>query len=118
MSPTILVGRDGEVTAIAGASGGPRIISATLQVLMGLRYAGLDAGAAIARPRVHHQWMPDSVRHETRDDPEGFREAMRARGHRLDDTPRSVAVVQAIRVEPEGFDPASDPRKEGRAAGF
>lgn len=118
MSPTILVGRDGEVTAIAGASGGPRIISATLQVLMGLRYAGLDAGAAIARPRVHHQWMPDSVRHETRDDAAGFGEAMRARGHRLDDTPRSVAVVQAIRVEPEGFDPASDPRKEGRAAGF
>ena len=118
MSPTIMVGPGGEVTAIAGASGGPRIISATLQVLLGLRYQGLDAAEAVRRARVHHQWMPDRVRHESRPDAEELATALTRRGHTMEDTPRSVAVVQAIRVEPEGFDPASDPRKEGQAAGY
>ncbi|MEE2682137.1 MAG: gamma-glutamyltransferase [Planctomycetota bacterium] len=118
MSPTILVGSDGAVTAIAGGSGGPRIISATLQVLLGMRYQGLDATTAIARPRVHHQWMPDRVRHEQRPEGTTWAEALDARGQTLESGHRSVAVVQAIRVEPDGFDPASDPRKEGRAAGY
>lgn len=118
MSPTILVGSDGHVTALAGASGGPRIISATLQVLLGLRYQGLDATAAVARPRVHHQWMPDQVRHEARPEAGPWLQALADSGQTMEPRPRSVAVVQAIRVEPDGFDPASDPRKEGQAAGF
>ena len=118
MSPTILVGADGAVTALAGASGGPRIISATLQVLLGMRYQGLDATAAVARPRVHHQWMPDRVRHEERPDAPAWVQALSERGQTMEPDHRSVAVVQAIRVEPDGFDPASDPRKEGQAAGY
>ena len=120
MSPTILLNEDGSVEAIAGASGGPRIISATLQVLLGIRYGDLDAATAIDRPRVHHQWRPDSIRYEDSQTPEdsGWRAPLEAKGHQFDEAPRGVAVVQAIRVHPDGFDPASDPRKRGVAAGY
>ena len=115
-----MVGPGGTIEAIAGASGGPRIISATLQVLLGMTYGDLDAAAAIDRSRVHHQWRPDSVRYEQGDDgpDSGWRDALKMMGHTFDESPRGVAVVQAIRVHPDGFDPASDPRKLGVAAGY
>ena len=87
MSPTILVGSDGHVTALAGASGGPRIISATPQVLLGLRYQGLDATAAVARPRVHHQWMPDQVRHEARPEAGPWLQALADSGQTMEPRP-------------------------------
>ena len=120
MSPTILLDEDGSIEAIAGASGGPRIISATLQVLLGMSYGDLDAAAAIDRSRVHHQWRPDSIRYEedhSQADSD-WRTSLENMGHTFDEAPRGVAVVQAIRVHPDGFDPASDPRKLGVAAGY
>lgn len=120
MSPTILLGPKGDIEAIAGASGGPRIISATLQVLLGMTYGDLDATSAIARSRVHHQWRPDSIRYEedASQPSEDWQKALETMGHQFDESPRGVAVVQAIRVHPDGFDPASDPRKLGVAAGY
>ena len=120
MSPTILLDEDGSIEAIAGASGGPRIISATLQVLLGMSYGDLDAATAIERSRVHHQWRPDSIRYEEDHSQAGsdWRTSLENMGHTFDDAPRGVAVVQAIRVHPDGFDPASDPRKLGVAAGY
>lgn len=118
MSPTIVLDDDGKIRAIAGASGGPRIISATLQVLLGMRYSDRTAQDAIAQPRVHHQWMPDAVRHEARDDNGALQTALETRGHTFESGNRGIAVVQAIRVEEDGFEPASDPRKGGNAAGY
>lgn len=118
MSPTIVIDDEGRVRAIAGASGGPRIISATLQVLLGMRYAGLTARESVDRPRVHHQWLPDKVRHEARMDGGAVQDDLEARGHVFEDGHRDVAVVQAIRVEEDGFEPASDQRKGGTASGY
>jgi gamma-glutamyltranspeptidase/glutathione hydrolase len=47
MSPTIAL-KDGEVVAVAGAAGGPRIITATLQALLNSLVFGMDAGKALA----------------------------------------------------------------------
>ena len=118
MSPTIVVDDDGKIRAIAGASGGPRIISATLQVLLGIRYEGLTAEEAVQRPRLHHQWMPDAVRHEARTDQGALQQQLQERGHTFEEGNRGIAVVQAIRVEEDGFEPASDPRKGGTASGY
>lgn len=118
MSPTIVIDDRGRIRAIAGASGGPRIISATVQVLLGIRYEGLTAEEAVDRPRLHHQWIPDAVRHEARSDGGVLQAELEARGHTFEANPRGVGVVQAIRVEEDGFEPASDTRKGGTAAGF
>jgi gamma-glutamyltranspeptidase/glutathione hydrolase len=52
MAPTLALDGDGVVLA-AGAAGGTRLRSALLQVISGILEEGLEAGAAVARPRLH-----------------------------------------------------------------
>ncbi len=116
MSPTIVL-EDGRPVAIAGASGGPRIISGTIQALLSALVFGDDAGQAVARPRLHHQWQPDEVRVETGWTDTTCLNGLRARGHQLVDYKNSVGVVQAIVIREGRITAASDPRKGGRPAG-
>jgi gamma-glutamyltranspeptidase/glutathione hydrolase len=116
MSPTIVL-ENGRPVAVAGASGGPRIISGTLQVLLSALIFGDDAGQAVTRPRLHHQWQPDEVRVETSWTDEATLKGLRARGHTLVSYEKPVGVVQAIIVKGGLITAASDPRKGGRPAG-
>ncbi len=116
MSPTIVL-ESGRPVAIAGSSGGPRIITGTLQVLLSALVFGDDAGQAVARPRMHHQWLPDEVRVETGWTDDTTLEGLKARGHHLVDYQNFVGVVQAIIVTDGQITAASDPRKGGRPAG-
>jgi gamma-glutamyltranspeptidase/glutathione hydrolase len=116
MNPTIVL-EDGRPVAVAGASGGPRIISGTIQVLLAALVFGNDAGQAVDRPRLHHQWQPDEVRVETGWKNEATLDGLRARGHKVVSYPHSVGVVQAIAVRDGLITAASDPRKGGRPAG-
>jgi gamma-glutamyltranspeptidase / glutathione hydrolase len=116
MCPTIVL-EDGKPIAIAGASGGPRIITGTLQVLLSALVFGDDAGLAVARPRMHHQWQPNEVRVETGWTDDTTLDGLKARGHQLVDYQNYVGVVQAIIVTDDQITAASDPRKGGRPAG-
>jgi len=116
MSPTIVL-EDGLPIAIAGASGGPRIITGTLQVLLAALVFGDDAGQAVSRPRLHHQWQPDEVLVESGWDDPNTLEGLRERGHILKVTDKPVGVVQAIVVKDGRITAGSDPRKGGRPAG-
>ncbi len=114
MSPTILV-KDGRTTMTAGASGGPRIITGTLQVLLEVLHGNRSAVGAVDAPRLHHQWNPDALRLEA-----GLlelRPELEAKGHAIEEI-GAVGVVQAIVVHENGLEPASDPRKGGRPAGW
>ena len=57
MSPTIVL-KQGHPLLVLGASGGPTIITGTLQVLLNVVF-GKDIQTAINAPRFHHQWQPD-----------------------------------------------------------
>ncbi|MGA1391890.1 MAG: gamma-glutamyltransferase, partial [Phycisphaerales bacterium] len=115
MSPTIVV-EDGRAAFVAGAAGGPRIISATLAVLLAM-LEGDAAAAAVAAPRVHHQWMPDRLLVETGVFP-SLRELLTLAGHTVREEPEGLAVAQAARRGPDGsLEGASDPRGGGRPAG-
>ncbi len=126
MTPTIVVGADGGVEVVAGASGGPRIITATAQAILACVLEGAGADEAVARPRWHHQWMPDVLRVEEcwlGAGVEGFRgdelrERLAGQGHQLAITD-DVGVVQLIRRARagSGWEAACDPRKGGRPAG-
>ncbi|MBP6629539.1 MAG: gamma-glutamyltransferase [Kofleriaceae bacterium] len=112
MTPTLLLDGD-RVVGCVGGSGGPYIISSTLQVVLSAFADGLSAGAAVARPRVHHQWMPDELVVEL-----GLTSAelagLRRRGHTVAERGDREAVVQFIKVGPSGTrEAASDPRKGG-----
>ena len=116
MSPTIVLADDSPILAI-GASGGPRIISATLQVMLNVIEFDMELAQAVARPRFHHQWQPDVVYRNgyAADDP--VIAGLRRRGHVISDERRG-AVVQALRVDGDRLTGASDPRKGGRPAGL
>ncbi len=116
MSPTIVL-EDDRVRMIAGASGGPRIISGTLQVILNVLLRGMSPQEAIAAPRLHHQWLPDVVQFETSWTDAGLINAMEALGHATNRRP-TVGKVQVIEITGTGIEPASDPRKEGSPAGW
>ncbi len=116
MSPTI-VRRDGRVVVVAGASGGPRIITGTLQAILNCVLFGMTPSQAVAAPRFHHQWMPNLLQFdETWSDAATVR-ALATLGHEIG-VRDEVGVVQLIAVDGTGLRAASDPRKGGRPAGF
>ncbi|GAB4385478.1 MAG: gamma-glutamyltransferase [Phycisphaerales bacterium] len=115
MAPTMVFDDQG-LLVVAGASGGPRIITATLQVILNV-LAGASAGEAVSTARLHHQWMPDRLELE----PDAWRQGdLRARlesmGHVLGERSQ-IGCVQVIRRAERGWDAACDPRKGGRPAG-
>lgn len=119
MSPTIVLD-GGRATIAVGAAGGPRIISATLQVLR-LILEGASAAEAVEAPRLHHQWMPDRVLVE-RDVAPALREMLTLAGHEVREgrPPPSGddAIVQAAVAREDGrLEAASDPREQAAAAG-
>ncbi len=64
MSPTLVFA--GESTAdplelVIGAPGGPRIPMQVAQAIDARLTWNEDVAAALALPRIHHQWMPDSL---------------------------------------------------------
>lgn len=115
MSPTIVLDANGRVAAIAGASGGPRIISATTQVLLSTLVFDVSADNAMASPRFHHQWMPDVLRIEP-GFPDSIRQQLEALGHKLQEL-QVIANAQLIVRTSTGWDAACDPRKGGRPSG-
>ncbi|MEZ6241415.1 MAG: gamma-glutamyltransferase [Phycisphaerales bacterium] len=116
MSPTIVLDHRG-VFAVAGASGGPRIISGTMQALM-RAMQGDGAGEAVAARRVHHQWAPDVLWYEEGALSPERASAMEALGHelRMRDAVGNVQLIRRARGG-GGWEAASDPRKGGRPAG-
>jgi gamma-glutamyltranspeptidase/glutathione hydrolase len=75
---------------------------------------------AIDMPRVHHQWLPDEIRYEPFGLSRDTIEALKQRGHKLTEKPRSIGDAQGIMIEPEtGMRlGASDARLDGRAVGY
>lgn len=122
MTPTILA-RNGAAHLALGASGGPRIITATTQVLLNMTKLHMHPGEAVGRPRLHHQWLPDRLELERGwlAPEQGFEPAvdrqLRARGHEVRIVDYS-AVVQAVSRQADGLRGASDLRKHGKAAGY
>lgn len=117
MSPTIVL-RDGRPVLVAGASGGPRIATATTQVILNVLAHGMDIEAAIASPRIHHQGTPDVLLVE-REVSEDVRLGLRARGYQVQQSETPLGAATGIAVGEIAGDralfAASDPRKQGGA---
>ena len=113
MSPTIVL-KDGKPVLVTGSPGGSRIISAVMQVIVNMLDYRMDVAAAVAMPRLHHQWLPDEVRVE-----HGFADdtlaALRAKGHRVIE-PLGRTSANSIAVTPDGLLGAPDPRTRGSHA--
>jgi gamma-glutamyltranspeptidase/glutathione hydrolase len=113
MSPTIVM-KDGKAVLVTGSPGGSRIISAVLQIIVDVLDYDMDVAAAVAAPRLHHQWLPDEVRIER-----GFADdtlaGLRAKGHRVIE-PLGYSSANSIAVTANGLLGAPDPRTRGAEA--
>jgi gamma-glutamyltranspeptidase/glutathione hydrolase len=119
MSPTIVLDKNNRPTLTAGAAGGPKIINATLQVLLRVLDGKLDVDSAIAAPRIHHQWRPDRVYFENeigKNTPPFITndqvKKLEKLGHRFE-TSNALAICQAIERQGSKLEAAHDPRAQG-----
>src|SRR6202162_1055658 len=60
MTPTIVL-RDGKPVLVLGTPGGSRIITTVLEILVNVIDHGMNLQEAIDAPRIHHQWLPDTL---------------------------------------------------------
>ena len=110
MSPTIVL-RDGKPVLVTGTPGGSRIISAVTQVIVNSIDYRMNIAAAVAAPRIHHQWLPDEVRAERGISAEVLTE-LGNMGHKVIDTLGQTSA-NSIAVGPNGPLGAPDPRTRG-----
>jgi gamma-glutamyltranspeptidase/glutathione hydrolase len=116
MTPTIVL-KDGKPVLVTGSPGGSRIISTVLQVVVNVLDHRMNVAAAVAAPRLHHQWLPDEVRVE-HGFPAGILDALKAKGHTVA-MPLGQTSANSIAVTADGLLGAADPRTRGaEAAGY
>ncbi len=117
MTPTIVT-ENGRLRMATGSPGGSTIITTVLQVLLNVLEYGMNAGAAVSAPRIHHQWLPDQLRVEPWSLDALTVQELRRRGHQFDEQ-SGWGNANAIVVTPENtLDGAADPRGVGSARGF
>jgi len=118
MTPTIVT-RDGKLFMVLGSPGGPTIINTVLQTLLNVIDFKMTVQQAVDAPRIHHQWIPDRLVLETRGFAQDVIDALRARGHRIEERD-SIGDCHTILVDPDSGIRlgAADPRNDGRAIGY
>lgn len=124
MTPTIVF-KDGRVMLVTGSPGGPTIINTVFQVITNMIDHGMPVMQAVEAPRIHHQWMPDTITYERYGLSEDTIVALAARGQAV--KPR-VSYEGGYQGDAEtiAIDPvsgrrlgAADPRNmEARAVGY
>jgi gamma-glutamyltranspeptidase / glutathione hydrolase len=117
MSPTVVLDNKGVVQMVAGAAGGPRIISATSQVILNVIEYGMSLADAMRAPRLHHQALPDELRLESNGFSLAAVDSLKAMGHTVGFL-GGIANVNAIRRVPGGWHGVSEPRAFGAAVGY
>jgi gamma-glutamyltranspeptidase / glutathione hydrolase len=111
MAPTFLESARG--VAVLGTPGGSRIVSMVL--LAALAWMdGADAAEIAALPRYHHQYLPDLLVHEPESFTPELAEALRARGHELQESGRLYGNMAIVTwdYEDDRVEAAIDPRAQ------
>ena len=117
MSPTIVLDPKGQLLLIVGARGGPRIISATSQVILNVIDHRMSIADAMSAPRIHHQSLPDSLRLERGGFDSATIKRLNQMGHITYEL-SGVASAEAIMRVRGGYEGMPDPRGRGAAVGF
>mmetsp|Transcript_460 Transcript_460/g.784 ORF Transcript_460/g.784 Transcript_460/m.784 type:complete len:195 (+) Transcript_460:2519-3103(+) len=138
MSPTMMFDDNGDrsnsdlgnLRMVLGASGGPKIISAVLQVILNHIYLGMPIFSAISHPRVHNQLLYHGS------SATGYDECPLIQGPIIETSNRTrnsllrrnqtvfsldyLGTCQAISIDLDTnlLSAASDIRKNGKSAGY
>ena len=114
MVPTIVT-RDGKLFLVVGSPGGPRL-SIGVEVILNVVDFGMNMQEAVDQPRIHHQWMPDTLTIEKTASPDTI-EALKHMGYELRISPW-MGEVAGIKVDGKWIEGAADGRVEATAKGY
>lgn len=119
MTPTIVLKKDGTPWFAVGARGGPRIISAVMQVVINVIDHDMDIQEAIDAPRFHQQWLPDEIMFERNGLSPDTKRILEVFGHKFTSRPGNIASATGIMIDDKGIRTgAIDPRSDGAAIGY
>jgi gamma-glutamyltranspeptidase/glutathione hydrolase len=82
MTPTIVL-KDGAPVLVLGTPGGSRIITTVLEILVNVIDHGMTLQEAVDAPRIHNQWLPDTLAAEPFALSADTVAALTSRGHRV-----------------------------------
>ena len=117
MTPTIVVDSQGRLFLVAGAPGGPRIITAVFHAISNVIDHHMSLAQAIEAPRDHHQALPDTMMLERGGFSPAVIDSLRAMGHAVREW-GYPALVMGIERGAQGWVGVADPRSGGSAAGY
>ncbi|MBE0570502.1 MAG: gamma-glutamyltransferase [Ignavibacteriaceae bacterium] len=122
MTPTIIL-KDGEPFIVIGSPGGSQIITTVLQVMLNCIDFDMNIREAIEAPRIHHQWMPDSIFYEMGALKEEVRKELTEMGYLFWDADienRIIGIAEGIMIDQSNkiIYGASDSRGGGLAVGY
>ncbi|KAJ2822939.1 hypothetical protein IWW50_003998 [Coemansia erecta] len=113
-----IIEHNGHVELVVGGSGGSRILTAVLQVIVNVLDFDMRLDQAVDAPRLHHQLMPNELGVDPLF-PACITHQLAALGHVIVPHGHGKSVVQAVQRHADGLIHAvSDARKHGLAAGY
>ena len=116
MTPTIVT-QGGSPVLVVGAAGGRKIPGTVLQIVLAVVDFGMNVQEAIDAPRISHQWLPDVILHEPFGLSADTAEALRARGHRVEERGAGESSrAHGIALRDGMLEGGSDRRKPDGAA--
>ncbi len=112
MSPTIAwrATPEGEEAIALGGRGGSRIPTHVAQVLLNMMVDGDSLAAALGRPRLHHQWLPDQIEVEPDTFSPETQSELERRGHAIRPAIQGARVFAIHRLPDGRIEAAGDPR--------
>jgi gamma-glutamyltranspeptidase/glutathione hydrolase len=117
MMPTVILTEKDKMPVLSvGGAGGARIMTSVIQTILNdLFLFNGDIKRAVTAPRIHHQWLPDTLSMES-----GYsaatQEKVKALGYEVNNPP-FPPVVSAVSMDPatKQITAALDPRTDGGA---
>ncbi|XP_011621678.1 gamma-glutamyltranspeptidase 2 [Amborella trichopoda] len=110
MTPTIFV-KDGQLKGVIGGSGGPRIMTAVIQVFLNYFVHKMDPWASVLAPRLYHVLIPNILEYENWDTVDGnhievppyIRLALAKKGHVLTNVSEGAKCQFVVHDIPPSF---------------
>jgi gamma-glutamyltranspeptidase/glutathione hydrolase len=117
MTPAIVL-KNKKPYIVIGTPGGSTIITSVFQGIVNIIDFDMDAAAAVAAPRFHHQWKPDMIYIEKDALSKETQDALTKMGHKLMGRDK-IGRLEAIVIDKNGKKlGGADPRGDDDANGY
>jgi gamma-glutamyltranspeptidase/glutathione hydrolase len=115
MTPTILFDYNNKPILATGTPGGSTIITIVLQMILNTIEFDMGIAEATAAPRIHHQWLPDTVSYENGISIDSLN-ILSGMGHNISPKARVLGSTQSIASKSSFLEGSADSRRQGAAA--